>query len=389
MSGGFNDYYYYHLNDKSAKQEVTIGEYTTDADSILVEENEYGDAVSVFICNGTYIKSPFYKDEYLFKSETPKTLGYKLNGVNMVEISTDKVLNDPDNLRTAFTEEDLKDLTIYVGTSSKGAIFNTNIVNTAKSGGYVYFGDEPIVEGTEKETSGSDNKEENKGNHGGGGGGGGGGAVAPKPPVEDDNETEDVTPDVPVEPDIPVTPVVPAYDDVDEDDWYFSYVEELSGEGIVSGDGTGYFGPNDNITREQFLKMLLLAVGAEFDNAENIFGDVLDDGWYKDYVLTAKKLGIVNGISDDEFGIGTNITRQDMAVMIARTMEKFKIQPEKKNVVSFDDDDKISDYAKESVKLMKSIGLIEGYNNEYRPSDNLTKAEAAKVIAGILGYVEN
>ena len=78
-----------------------------------------------------------------------------------------------------------------------------------------------------------------------------------------------------------------------------------------------------------------------------------------------------------------------MAVMIARTMEKFKIQPEKKNVVSFDDDDKISDYAKESVKLMKSIGLIEGYNNEYRPSDNLTKAEAAKVIAGILGYVEN
>ena len=47
----------------------------------------------------------------------------------MVEISTDKVLNDPDNLRTAFTEDDLKDMTIYVGTSSKGALHNTNIVS--------------------------------------------------------------------------------------------------------------------------------------------------------------------------------------------------------------------------------------------------------------------
>lgn len=41
----------------------------------------------------------------------------------------------------------------------------------------------------------------------------------------------------------------------------------------------------------------------------------------------------------------------------------------------------VSSYAKDSVKFMKSIGLIEGYNNQFRPKDNLTRAEAATIIS--------
>ena len=385
-SGEFNDYYYYHLNDKTAKQEVKIGEYTTDADSVLIEENENGDAISVFIYNGTYIKSPFYKDEYLFKSETPKTLGYKLNGSNMVEISTDKVLNDPDNLRTAFTEDDLKDMTIYVGTSSKGALHNTNIVSdTSKSGGYLYFGDEPIVEGTEEETTGNI-KEDNKVNHGGGGGGGG--AIV-KPPVKDEDDKKDEEEVVPVEPVTPVepTPVTPSYNDVSEDAWYFNYVEELTEKKIISGDGTGKFAPDSNVTREQFLKMLIEAADVEAEEGENVFADVPSEAWYKPYVLKAKNFGIVNGMTETEFGIGSNITRQDMAVMISRTIKNLGIEIEEKESDAFMDNEKVSEYAKDAVTFMKSIGLIEGYNNEYRPLDNLTRAEAAKVISELLNLI--
>ena len=53
-------------------------------------------------------------------------------------------------------------------------------------------------------------------------------------------------------------------------------------------------------------------------------------------------------------------------------------------IETFKDYDLISDYAKESVDLMKSIGLIEGYNNEFRPLDNLTRAEASKIIFELL-----
>jgi len=390
-SGEFNDYYYYHLNDTSAKQEVTIGQYTTDASTLLVEENENGDVVSVFIYKGTYVKSPLYKDGFLYKSNVEKTLGYKLNGSNMAEISTDKVIKDPDNLRTPFNENDLKDLTIYTGVASKGALHNSNLVSgTSKSGGYLYFGESPIVTGTETETDIPDNN--NNGNNnssndhgGGGGGGGGGGASAPST----DNKTEDevVEPDVPVIPTVP-EPSVPSYNDVDEEDWFYGYVNELTEKGIISGDGSGGFAPQNNVTREQFLKMILIAANVKSEETENTFDDVSDTAWYKEYVLTAKNLGIVNGMSETRFGIGSNIIRQDMAVIITRLFEKLGISVETEKADEFTDAESVSEYAKEAVTFMKSIGLIQGYNNEFRPLDNLTRAEASKIISELLKFVK-
>ncbi len=187
-----------------------------------------------------------------------------------------------------------------------------------------------------------------------GGGGGGGGGATVKPPVKEEKEDEKR-----------------------------EEVTELAENGIVSGDGNGGFAPNNNVTREQFLKMLLEATDIEAEECENTFTDVADD-WYKSYVLKVKTLGIVNGVSDTKFGIGENITRQDMAVMITRTIEKLGLQMEAEESEVFADDAKVSDYAKDAVTFMKSIGLIEGYNNEYRPLDNLTRAEAAKVIAELI-----
>ena len=70
--------------------------------------------------------------------------------------------------------------------------------------------------------------------------------------------------------------------------------------------------------------------------------------------------------------------------MITRTIEKLGITIEENEVDAFADNNKVSDYATKEVEYMKSIGLIEGYNNEYRPHDNLTRAEAAKVISELL-----
>ena len=135
--------------------------------------------------------------------------------------------------------------------------------------------------------------------------------------------------------------------------------------------------------------MLVEAANIEAEEGENIFADVLADAWYKPYVLIAKNFGVVNGVSDTEFGIGSNITRQDMAVMISRTIEKLGIEIDAAEVDVFADNDKVSDYANNAVSYMKSIGLIEGHNNEFRPLDNLTRAEAAKVICELLKLIDS
>ncbi len=364
-----NTYYFYHLNDESKKQEAKIGEYTTDATTLLIKKNSAGKTTSVFMMNGTYLKNDVLLNEYVIKSnEVITSMSYK-------------IANGTISVASAFLEEDdMKNITLYSeGANSVYFTPTGSNLKIGKQGGYIYFGDTPLLDVEDSEDDSNvepdDSGDRNQGVSGKPAGGGG--AVTPKPPVKEEDKTEDVNP--PVEPE----PVTPSYNDVNETDWYFEYVEKLTEKNIVSGDGTGNFNPTANVTREQFLKMLIEASGIEAEETENAFTDVAD-AWYKPYVLKAKAFGIVNGISDTEFGIGTNITRQDMAVMITRTIEKLGIIIEVKEVDAFADKNKVSDYATKAVEYMKSIGLIEGYNNEYRPHDNLTRAEAAKVISELL-----
>ena len=141
---------------------------------------------------------------------------------------------------------------------------------------------------------------------GGGGGAGGGGASANTGVTIGNDVTEPVYAEPVVSDD--ATTDNSHYADVKADDWYYDAVMTLTEKGIVSGDGTGAFSPNDKVTREQFLKMLLVTSGVETDNAENTFADVNTTAWYADYVLTAKKLNIVSGMSASEFGIGAQIS---------------------------------------------------------------------------------
>ena len=102
---------------------------------------------------------------------------------------------------------------------------------------------------------------------------------------------------------------------------YKALFESLANAGIVSGKGNKKFCPQDFVKREEFVKML---VGAFNVTAEGSvpFSDVSSNEWYYTYVVSAYNSGMIKGISADIFGTGTNITRQDMAVLIYRYLSK-------------------------------------------------------------------
>ncbi len=219
---------------------------------------------------------------------------------------------------------------------------------------------------------------------GGGGGVGGGGAaggMTPSPSISVNTGAtyEDEIPQV-------ITPST-GYSDVKASDWYAEDVKTLTAKGIISGDGTGRFNPQDKVTREQFVKMILETVEVELVTETTGFADVANGAWYESYIATASKYGIVNGVSETDFGVGTSISRQDMAVLIERVLKYKNIELEKAGVEAFGDADMISAYAADAVANMKAIGLIQGYNNMYNPKDNLTRAEAATVIASLLELI--
>jgi len=211
-----------------------------------------------------------------------------------------------------------------------------------------------------------------------GGGSGGGGFGGPPP-----NMT--VVGGVPGEPGL--NPIPPDYElyvfnDLTDAEWAIDYITELYELEIVNGIGGGMFAPNAQVTREQFLRMTVLAFGFEITDGETEFGDVVPDAWYARYVKAAVEAGITVGISETEFGTGLSISRQDLVVMIHRALLADGVEFDEAEELTFYDSYMVAYYAVEAMSVMVDIGIISGMGgNELAPTANATRAQAARIIA--------
>lgn len=171
------------------------------------------------------------------------------------------------------------------------------------------------------------------------------------------------------------------FSDLNSVQWAKAAIRRLYEKGVVSGDGSGNFYPNSPVTREEFLKMLLVSLGKVDKNASHSFTDSTKADWNYSYIASGVKLGIVNGLGGGLFGVGKPITRQDMAVMVFRAAE-LKGSEDK---ADFKDDREIADYAKEAVYALKQSKIING-NDEgnFQPQKNATRAEAAMIINALI-----
>lgn len=171
-----------------------------------------------------------------------------------------------------------------------------------------------------------------------------------------------------------------SFKDVTENDWYYDAVYELVDRGIISGKSADSFAPNDSITREEIVKMLVVMENLTLDSNGGLFKDVKADDWFFEYVNAAAEYGIVNGVGDGVFGTGQNVTRQDIAVMLYNIAAKKGITTEVTEV-TFADTESISDYAVDAVKMLTELKIINGYEDlSFRPLNFVTRAEAAKLI---------
>lgn len=134
----------------------------------------------------------------------------------------------------------------------------------------------------------------------------------------------------------------------------------------------------------EFVKMAVNVFGFYDADAQCSFADTAEDSWHYDYIASAASKGIVNGISDSEFGVGSTITRQDMAVIIYRIAKLCGLQlTEDGEYLPFADEIHISEYAFEAVTELTKSGIINGAgNNSFLPGGLATRAEAVKMLYG-------
>ena len=248
------------------------------------------------------------------------------------------------------------------------------------------------------------------------GGGGGGGGAAPAPdtgtdaPVGDDIsdilQDEDKTDDGETAPDASGETDDIRFTDLSNHSWAADAINVLAADGIIKGTTASTFSPANNITRADFALLLVRAFKLTSDNTEN-FADVSASDYFAHELAIARNTGIVGGIGDNKFAPRSKITRQDMMVIVYRTLttalEKMPSLPKGGGTAErrLEDSDgggiflsqypdyaAVADYAKEAVSALIGAGLVNGKNENIAPLDYTTRAEVAVLIKRILDYVQ-
>ncbi|MBR5505709.1 MAG: S-layer homology domain-containing protein [Clostridia bacterium] len=164
--------------------------------------------------------------------------------------------------------------------------------------------------------------------------------------------------------------------------WAKDSITELYNKGIVSGKSEGIFAPSDYITREEFVKMAVLSFGISASSADNGFSDVDANSWYCPFVSGAKNAGLVSGVGNGMFGVGKNITRQDIAVILANYLSVNGVDTASDmTVITATDFDNTASYAKEAVTFLINNGIINGNESGLIcPNDYATRAEISVLL---------
>lgn len=187
---------------------------------------------------------------------------------------------------------------------------------------------------------------------------------------------------------------VPQFTDVAEDAWYHDYVYDLVYRGVVNGMTATTYEPEGKLTRAQFVKLLACSLAdaetLKTYEGKHPFKDS-EGHWAEAYIAWAKDKGIVEGVSATEFDPEAPITREQMATIFGRYALKQGIELPKDAAPaeSFPDADKISEYAREFVELMRIAGILNGYEDgTFRPQNTATRAEAAKLFSVFLSITD-
>ncbi len=170
------------------------------------------------------------------------------------------------------------------------------------------------------------------------------------------------------------------FTDISSFPWAIDAITALHQKGIVNGMGDGTFGCEKQVSRADFTLMLVRLLGKNAEFTEN-FEDVTPDKYYYKEIGIAKALGITSGRDGNIFDPTGNITREDMAVMVYRILEKEGILNNDENInlsAKFSDAQSISEYAVNAVSAMTENKLLSGYETgDFKPKGFATRAETA------------
>ncbi|MCR5648551.1 MAG: S-layer homology domain-containing protein, partial [Oscillospiraceae bacterium] len=166
-------------------------------------------------------------------------------------------------------------------------------------------------------------------------------------------------------------------------------IEALAARGIINGYNASQFGPNDKITRAQFAKITIMALGMSAQKT-SAYSDVASDAWYAGWVGTATAYKIVNGYGGGKFGPDDYITREQAATMVARAAKLCGMNPDaysggwRDYLASFGDYMSVSDFARGPLAFCYDQGILDKSALNINPKEEIKRCEIAQMVYNML-----
>jgi len=182
------------------------------------------------------------------------------------------------------------------------------------------------------------------------------------------------------------------FNDMDGFAWANEAVEALSARGVINGMTQTEFAPGSSIRRADFVLLTAKFFELEGESGET-FTDVPEGSYYSGAVAAAKELGIINGSGNGEFNPMSEISRQDMMVILGRALSATGYgnsidTSTGKDMETFQDASEVSEYAKESISVLLEKGLVSGDGTSLNPKASTRRAEVAALLYKLLAAIK-
>ena len=177
-------------------------------------------------------------------------------------------------------------------------------------------------------------------------------------------------------------PVGEPFLDVNEGDWFYDAVAYAYENGLMDGVGGNRFAPNSATTRAQLVTILYRMEGQPAVSGDLPFTDVEAGTWYTNAVVWAAQNGIVNGVGDDTFAPGNDLTREQLVTILYRYAEsKGYDVSASADLAGYPDGEEIQAYAREAMAWAVAENIIRGMEDDtLKPAGNASRAQIATIL---------
>lgn len=177
------------------------------------------------------------------------------------------------------------------------------------------------------------------------------------------------------------TPSETKFNDVSANDWFASAVDYVTGKGMMNGTADNTFSPKANTTRGMVVTVLYRLENQPSTSAAS-FTDVASGAYYANAVAWANANGIVSGYGSGKFGPNDKVTREQLAAILYRYAQYKKYDVSgAKSLDGYTDAQSVSSYAVPALQWANAVGVVTGKSgNKLDPKGNATRAEVAAML---------